>query len=254
MKLVALVPAAGDGRRQQARQRKLFQRLDDRPVLAHTLARLQDCARVDQIYPIVPVEEVEFVREQIVRPGGFSKVVDVLPGGLLRQDTLLRALVRIGPGTELVLLHDGSRPLVTQELLLRTIAAAEVHGAATCAVPVHDTIKNLSRENFINGSLERRRLRAIQTPQVFRYDILLRAHEQASRENFYGSDEVLLVERIGERIKVVAGSHLNLYVATREDLTLARALLGVERELQVSNDPLSGDGLREEREKERETP
>lgn len=254
MKLVALVPAVGDGRRQQARHRKLFQRLEDRPVLAHTLSRLQECPRIDHIYPIVPAEDVEYVREQIVRPGGLSKVVDVLPGGLLRQDTLHRSLVRIGPGYELVLLHDGSRPLVTQDLLLRTIRAAEVHGAATCAIPVHDTIKSLSRENFITGSLERRRLRTIQTPQVFRYDILLRAHEQASKENFYGSDEVLLVERIGERIKVVAGSQLNLYVATRDDLTLARALLGVERELQVSLDPREHEGLWEEREKEREIP
>lgn len=257
MKLAAIVPAMGDGRGQQAKQRKLYQLLDGLPVLAHTLDRLEKCPGIDHIYPIVPLEDLEYVKEHILGSGRYTKVVEVLAGGLLRQDYIYRALIRLGPTYDLVMIHDGSRPLVSQDLLMKVIEAAGVHGAAISAVPMHDTLKSISRENFITSSFERRRLRATQTPQVFRYDILNRAHVQAARENFYGSDEAQLVERIGERIKVVSGSHLNIYVATREDLVLARALLTTEGELlRVPQSSSSGSegGSRLEREKERGSP
>jgi len=254
MTLAALVPAVGDGRGQQARQRKLFQLLDGLPVLTHALDRLEQCPKIDHIYPIVAPDDLSYVQEHILIPGRYQKVADVLVGGLLRQDYITRALVQLGPRYDLVMIHDGSRPLVSQELLLKVIEAGEVHGAAVASVPMHDTLKTISREYFITSSFERRRLRAIQTPQVFRYDILNRAHLQASRENFYGSDEAQLIERIGERIRVVTGSHLNIYVATREDLVLAHALLRSEREIKAIGNTGSGGsdgGSRHEREKER---
>ncbi len=225
MKLAAIVPAIGDGRRQKAGRSWPFQDLGGRPVLARTLECLERCDRVHVVYPLVRAQDLTRVQRDIVDPGGFSKVGEILVGGLLRQDYLYKALMQVGPGCDLIMIHDGNRPLVGRDLLDRTIVAAEVHGAAVAAVPVHDTVKVLSKDNFIKSSLDRRRLRAIQTPEVFRFDILMRAFEAAARENFYGSDEAVLVERLGERIKVVAGSRLNIYVASREDLNLARAIL-----------------------------
>jgi 2-C-methyl-D-erythritol 4-phosphate cytidylyltransferase len=230
MRLAALVPVVGDGRRRQARLRKPYQLLDGRPVLAHVLERLERCPGIDHVYPIVPQEDLAHVRDGIVKAGGFLKVREVLVGGLLRQDSVGKALLRLRDGYDLVLIHDGCRPLVSADLLERTISAAEIHGAAVAAVPVHDTVKTITKSNFISASYERRRLRSIQTPQVYRLDILSRAHAQAVRENFYGTDDAVLVERLGEKIKVVAGSRLNLYIASREDLTLARALLRDELE------------------------
>lgn len=253
MTLACLVPTMGDGRRQQARHRKIYQLLDDQPLLAHTLARLEQHPGIDAIFPIALPEEVGFVRALVAQHLGRSKVVDVLEGRLLRQDFMQQALLRIGPAYDLVMIHDGCRPLVSVELISRVIAAAEVHGAAVSTVPTYDTLKAVSRESFITQGIERRRLRILQTPQVFRYDMLARAYAHAARENFYGSDEVQLVERLGERIKGVPGSHLNLYVATREDVALARALLKLEPE---SLDPEPGDvtesdgGQRQQREKE----
>ncbi len=225
MKLTAIVTAIGDGRRQNGDRRWPYQDLDGRPILAHTLERLDACSRVEDIYPIVRPQDLAYVRRDIVGVRRFAKVADVLVGGLLRQDYLFRALTGAARGADLVMIHDANRPLVPPELLERAIAAAEIHGAAVAAVPVHDAVKVLSKDNFVKSSLERRRLRAIQTPEVFRFDILVRAFESAARENYYGSDEAALVERLGEKIKVVAGSRLNIYVASRDDLQLARAIV-----------------------------
>jgi 2-C-methyl-D-erythritol 4-phosphate cytidylyltransferase len=257
MRLAALVPVVGDGRRQQAKLRKPYQLLEGRPVLAHTLERLERCGQIDDIYPIVPPEDLSYVRDEIVAAGRYQKVAEVLVGGLLRQDSIYKALMRLREGYDLVMVHDGNRPLVPDELLNRTIAAAEVHGAAIAAVPVHDTIKSITKSNFVASSYDRRRLRGIQTPHVFRHDILMRAYALATRENFYGSDDAVLVERLGEKIKVVAGSRINLYVASREDLSLARALLRVEQEYtraEFAGPGGDGGGSSEWREDEKGTP
>ncbi len=226
MKLTAIVPAIGDGRRQTGSRRWAYQDLGGRPVLAWTLERLGACQRVDEIVLVVSPRDLSLVRRDILEPGVFTKITGVLVGGLLRQDNLYKALKQVGRRSELILVHDGNRPLVSRELLERTIAAAEIHGAAVAAVPICDTVKVMTRDNFVKTSLERRRLRATQTPGVFRSDILMRAFESAMQENYYGSDEVALVERIGEKVKLVAGSRFNLYIASREDLELARLLVG----------------------------
>ena len=229
MKLTAIVPAIGDGRRQNGNRRWPYQDLGGRTVLARTLERLETCQRIDEIFLVVRLRDLAITKREILEPETFNKVAGVLVGGLLRQDYLFKALKHVGRRSELILVHDGNRPLVTNELLERTIAAAEIHGAAIAAVPIHDTVKVMTRDNFVKSSLERRRLRATQTPAVFRFDILMRAFESAMQENYYGGDEAALVERLGEKIKLVAGSRFNLYIASREDLELARILVGASR-------------------------
>ena len=225
MNVAALVPAAGDGRNRQARGRKTPLLLGGRPLWEHTIERLERCTRVQHIYPIVPPTEVKDVKARFLSEGNESKVLEVFSSGLLRQDCIHKALVKLEGLYDFILIHDGARPLVPIEVLERTISAAEIHGAAIASVPVHDTLKAVTRDTFIASSYDRRRLRSIQTPMVFRYDILARAYGAAANESFYASDEAVLVERIGERIKLVAGSQLNIYISNLEDLKLAQAIL-----------------------------
>lgn len=231
MKLAAIVPAGGYGRGNQKSQKKACQMLEGQAVVMHTLGRLGECPRIDDVFLVVPPEDVSYFRHEIIGDGAPESFRGIISGGLLRQDSIKKALDQIGDGYEYILLHDGNRPFVSQDLLMRTISAAEVHGAAVAAVAERSTIKGITRSNFVALSYDRRRLRLVQTPQVYRYDILSRAFSMAARENFYGPDDSVLVERLEEKIKVVAGSRINLQISTREDLVLARAILAVERDL-----------------------
>ena len=230
MKLAALVPAGGYGRGNQKTQRKACQLLDGVPVVVRTLQRLAAFERVEHIYMVVPPEDVAFFEGEILQDLDIPGFKGIVPGGMLRQDSIKKALDHIGDAYEYVLIHDGNRPLVSIDLLSRTVAAAEVHGAAVAAVAERSTIKGITRRNFVALSYDRRRLRLVQTPQVYRNDILSRAYALAARENFYGPDDSVLVERLEEKIKVVAGSRINLQISTREDLLLARAILSIERD------------------------
>lgn len=230
MRLAAIVPAGGYGRGNQKTQMKACQMLEGRPVVMHTLSRLAQCARIDDLFVVVPPEDVAHFRTEIIGADAPAAFRGVIPGGMLRQDSVKKALDHIGDGYDYILVHDGNRPLVTPDLLSRTIAAAEVHGAAVAAVAERSTIKGITRRNFVALSYDRRRLRLVQTPQVYRYDILSRAYTLATRENFYGPDDSVLVERLEEKIKIVAGSRNNFQISAREDLALARAVLMVEQE------------------------
>ena len=204
------------------------------------------CDRVGDIFLVVPPDDVSFFRDEILAAHGFEGVKEIIGGGMLRQDSIKRALDHIVGGYEYLLLHDGNRPLVSQDILNRTINAAEIHGAAVAAIAERSNIKGITRKNFVALSFDRRRLRLVQTPQVYRYDILSRAYLMASRENFYGPDDSVLVERLAEKIKIVAGSRINLQISTREDLQLARALLYLEREGASGGAPASASGTQGE--------
>ena len=244
MKLAVLVTAGGYGRGSQKTQRKSCQILEGVPVVVHTLRKLASFEGINHIYLTVPPEDVSFFETEILKDVDLPGFRGVIPGGMLRQDSLKRALDHIGGPRalgpiggpknsstyEYVLIHDGNRPLVSHDILSRTIAAAEIHGAAVAAVAERNTIKGITRKNFVALSYDRRRLRLVQTPQAYRHDVLTRAYALASRENFYGPDDSVLVERLEEKIKVVAGSRVNLQIRTRDDLLLAKAILRIQQD------------------------
>jgi 2-C-methyl-D-erythritol 4-phosphate cytidylyltransferase len=165
---------------------------------------------------------IDRVRE-LVATYGLGQVSAVVAGGLKRQQSValgLQALRRC----DVVLVHDGARPLVTADIIERVVEAAVEHGAAVPAVPVRDTIKRVDGDRVVE-TLNRDELRAVQTPQGFRYELLVQAHERAREEGFYGTDDATLVERLGHPVAVVPGSPENLKITTPEDLLLAEALL-----------------------------
>lgn len=220
MTTAALIVAAGAGRRFGGA--KQFAYLKGQPVLEWTLARFESHPGVQRIVLVLP-DENDRKHYQL----RYSKIADVVRGGERRQDSVWQGFRLLDPEeTQLVLVHDGARPLVGPGLIDRVLAAAADKGAAVPVVPVEDTLKETAGDRVV-GTLDRTRLARAQTPQGFRYAVLLRALEAARADRFHGTDEAQLVERLGGEVAAVEGDPRNLKITTPLDLVLAEALLDV---------------------------
>lgn len=225
MKVYVLVPAAGLGRRMGASLNKQYLTLADRPILAHTLALFDGHPRVDGIYVISPADEVPFCRREVVERYGFVKVLGLVAGGAERQDSVRNGLRACAAEAEdVVLIHDGVRPLCPPGCIDAAIDTASRVGACVVGVPVKDTIKEVEG-GMIQGTPQRQRLWQAQTPQAFRFGLIRDAHERALAEGWLGTDDASLVERLGLPVAMVAGDYRNIKITTPEDLLLARAFL-----------------------------
>ncbi len=225
MNVVVLIPAAGMGRRMGAAVNKQYLPLNDRPILAHTIALFDNHPRVDRIHVIIPAAEMAQCWAEVLEPCGFLKVGELIAGGEERQDSVRNGLLACGAETgDIVLIHDGVRPLLPATLIDRVIDRVMAEGACVVGVPVKDTIKQV-QGGRITGTPDRRFLWQAQTPQAFRFGQILRAHEQAVEDGFCGSDDASLVERLGLPVGIVEGSYRNIKITTPEDLLLARAFL-----------------------------
>jgi 2-C-methyl-D-erythritol 4-phosphate cytidylyltransferase len=215
----AILAAAGRGDR--LGQPKQLLDLGGRPVVAWSLELFEHTPEIGAIY--IACEDEQRARfEQIAKHFAPSKTRNIVAGGTTRQASVFAALSSIAPAPDLVLVHDGARPFVSREIVARTIAAARRSGAAIAAVPVKDTIKVAGSENLIERTLERDRLWAAQTPQVFRYDLLVAAHAKASADAASATDDAALVERLGVPVELVMGSYENIKITTPDDLETAR--------------------------------
>lgn len=225
---IAIIPAAGTGRRMQAGVNKQYLLLAGRPILAHTLEIFATHPRIDRICLVLPAEEIDYCRSEIVERYGRGKACDIIAGGPTRQDSVGCGLLGCGAAIDdLVVIHDGARPLLSAvELDALLDAAAAVCGAATLGVPVKDTIKRVCHGEIVE-TLERDQLWQVQTPQAFRFWLLLAAHSQARADNFSGTDDAMLVERLHHPVAMVAGSYRNIKITTPEDLAIASALLSI---------------------------
>jgi 2-C-methyl-D-erythritol 4-phosphate cytidylyltransferase len=199
---------------------KLFATIGGRPLLAHVLARFQESPLVERIVLVLALANIE-PGCRLAAECGIDKLTAACEGGPRRRDSVRLGLEALGP-CEWVLVHDGARPLVTAELIERGLAAARETGAAVAAVPVADTVKLAAPDGTVERTLDRGRLWAAQTPQVFRYDLLLRAHREVTAEV---TDDAAMLEALGLPVKLYEGSPANIKVTTPEDLRLAEALL-----------------------------
>ncbi|PLX83244.1 MAG: 2-C-methyl-D-erythritol 4-phosphate cytidylyltransferase [Desulfuromonas sp.] len=224
MSVTVLVPAAGMGRRMGATVNKQYLALDGRPILAHTLALFDSHPQVDHLFVISPPAEIDYCRAEVVERYRFGKVRAVVPGGGERQDSVRNGLLACGAGPQdTVLVHDGVRPLFPPELIPVVVEAARRCGACVVGVPVKDTIKEVV-EGRVRGTPDRERLWQAQTPQAFRFDLILKAHRKALEAGFRVTDDAALVERLGHPVVMVEGSYRNIKITTPEDLALVRAL------------------------------
>ena len=219
----AIIPAAGSGIRMGGKIEKQFLELADKPIIAHTLLRFQKTDLINDIYLVVPPEKVEYCKTAIVKKYKISKAVEVIEGGKERQDSVYNGLVRVNPKTDIIVVHDGVRPFVTEDIIKESIAEADKHGAVIVAIPEKDTVKEVS-EGLIVNTLNRKLLWRIQTPQVFKRDILEKAFKKAIDEGYYGTDESSLVERAGYPVRIVKGSDFNIKITTHEELILGNAI------------------------------
>ena len=226
MTVGAIIAAAGFGRRMKTDRPKQLLVLNGTPILVHTIRKFDASNAIDYIIVTAPRESVDEVRN-LVAAAGFKKSVTVVEGGERRQDSVAMGLEHLQPGTDMVAVHDAVRPFVSVEDIDKVVSQAERMGAAILAVPIVDTVKQAERE-FVESTLTREHLVLAQTPQVFRKEILDQAFERAAKDEYYGTDESSLVERLGHPVAIVRGSERNIKITRPSDLTLARAFLAEE--------------------------
>lgn len=224
----SIIVAAGKGSRMNMDINKQYVEIGGKPILARTIQIFEDCDQVDEIILVVNNKDIVYCKQNIIDVFNFRKVTAIVAGGEIRQASVYNGLLQLNEGCGIVLIHDGARPFVSGESIIDSIAIAGKYGSACVAVPVKDTIKSANDDCFVQATLDRSRLWSVQTPQTFAYDIIMEAHRSAVEAGFKGTDDAVLVERLGHRLKLVAGSYYNIKITTSEDLVLAEAIARLE--------------------------
>lgn len=224
--LTSLVVAAGSSRRMGFD--KTFALLDGKPVVAHTVRAFEQAPCVHQIVLLGRDDRLSEL-EALVEREQFRKVTAVIAGGRERQDSVWAGLRRIDAGAEFVAVQDAARPLVRPELIERVLAAARESGGAACAAPVTDTLKRGGADHAVVGSVERENLFAMQTPQIFRRELLMRAYEAVRAAGLAITDEVSALEFIGQKVVLVPHDDWNFKITFPRDLALAEMVVRARR-------------------------
>ncbi|HHU68846.1 MAG TPA: 2-C-methyl-D-erythritol 4-phosphate cytidylyltransferase [Thermoanaerobacterales bacterium] len=224
METAAVIPIAGKGRRMGTQTSKQFLKLKNKPVIVHTVEAFLGVKEINQIILVADEKEMQFCREEIINKYGFGDVI-LVPGGEKRQDSVYNGLRFCKPQTDFVIIHDGVRPLISKKLIIDVLNNACVYGACCAAVPVKDTIKIIDKGHYIVSTPDRDILWAAQTPQAFKYDLIMEAHERARASGFIGTDDASLVEKMGEKVKIIEGSYENIKITTPDDLKFAELIL-----------------------------
>ena len=222
MKVGAIIPAAGGGKRIGASVPKQFLEIQGKPLLHHTLTVFASCKLIDYVVLVMPRADVDEMGEGWLNK--YEIVRAVVVGGEQRQDSVYNGFNSLEEGTDIVVVHDGVRPFTTPQMITATVEAAQQHGAAITAIPVSDTVKQAA-DGFVKQTVSRDGLWRVQTPQAFQYGLLQQAFKKAKKDSYYGTDEGSLVEYLGERVKIVPGSELNIKITRKEDLVLGESLL-----------------------------
>lgn len=225
VKVAAIVPAAGSGTRMGTKTKKQFLALAGIPLLGYALKTLETCPVVRSIVIVAGPGDEDYCRSAVVEKLGLNKVAAIVPGGKERQDSVYSGLLALSPEFDIIVVHDGVRPLFSLNILESVIAAAQTHGAAACAVPAKDTVKLADENKFVTRTLPRDRTWLVQTPQAFRYELIMEAHRRARGDNLLATDDTALVESLGGQVKIVMGSYENIKITTPEDLELAAAII-----------------------------
>lgn len=240
-KIAVIIAAAGSGNRMGSGIPKQYLEIQGKPILTRTVEAFSQNAFIDEIYIVVNQDYVEVCRKEYC--SSRNKVKEIVCGGAERQDSVYSALTILPADVDFVLIHDGARPFVTNEAIEALVESMVIHGAAAVAVPVKDTIKSAENEVFTE-TLERGRLYSIQTPQGFNRQLLLSAYQKAFAENFYGTDDAVLVEKMREKVYLVKGDYNNIKITTKEDVVMGEAILKAQAGQGTSTEELrTGTGF-----------
>ncbi|MCK4978976.1 MAG: 2-C-methyl-D-erythritol 4-phosphate cytidylyltransferase [Candidatus Delongbacteria bacterium] len=226
-KTTAIITAAGSGKRMDSAIKKQYLELQHKSILSHTLEKFEKIDRIDDIILVCPKEDIEFVRNEIIKKYDYKKIISVIAGGKERQNSVFNALQNTKCRyDDIILIHDGVRPFVSEDSVLNSIDNAIEFGAAVVGVRPKNTIKTL-RSGSINETLNRDVLFSVQTPQTFQFDIIKNCYDKAFEDKFFSTDDSALVEKYADHIQIVPveGDYFNIKITTEEDLVFAKAIL-----------------------------
>lgn len=222
-----VIVAAGTGSRMNMGINKQFIKLEGKEIIYYTIEKFYKNENIDDIVVVVKEEEAEFFRKEILDKYNFENI-KLAYGGKERQDSVYNGLKSLDKNCNIVLIHDGARPFVSNRIIDKSIEEAKENKAIVVGVPVKDTIKVIDNDKNIVDTPNRNILWAVQTPQTFDYNLLIKSYEDAFKNGFYGTDDAMLVERIGYKVKMVEGSYNNIKITTQEDLSLGSQILKVQ--------------------------
>ena len=222
-----VIVAAGTGSRMNMGINKQFIKLEGKEIIAYTIEKFYNNSNIEDIVVVVKEDESEFFKKEILDKYNF-KNVKIAYGGKERQDSVYNGLKLLDEKCDVVLIHDGARPFVSDKIIDKSIEEAKEHKAIVVGVPVKDTIKVIDNDKNIVDTPNRSVLWAVQTPQTFDYNILIDAYKDAFKNKFYGTDDAMLVERIGYKVKMLEGSYNNIKITTQEDLNVGSQILSVQ--------------------------
>ena len=222
-----VIVAAGTGSRMKMGINKQFIKLEEKEIIAYTIEKFYNNSNIEDIVVVVKEDESEFFKKEILDKYNF-KNIKIAYGGKERQDSVYNGLKSLDKKCDVVLIHDGARPFVSDKIIYNCIEEVKEHKAIVVGVPVKDTIKIIDNDKNIVDTPNRSVLWAVQTPQTFDYNILIDAYKDAFKSGFYGTDDAMLVERIGYKVKMVEGSYNNIKITTQEDLSVGSQILKIQ--------------------------
>ena len=224
MNLGVVIPAAGQGKRMKSEQNKIYLELNSYPILYHTLSVFTKNKRVDQIVVVVKADELEYCQTKIIDRYFPGEKIKIVAGGKTRRESVFAGLKVFSPAIDYVIIHDGARPLITQNLLNDIIDALKENDAVSVGTKLKDTVKVIDEKNTVIKTPERDSLIAVQTPQAFLYREIMEAHQKVPQD-YPVTDDASLLEYLNKPVKIVEGSEENIKITTSFDLLIAEKIL-----------------------------
>jgi 2-C-methyl-D-erythritol 4-phosphate cytidylyltransferase len=225
-----IIVAAGKGLRMGASIKKQYLCLDKIPILVHTVMVFDKCDDVHEIIIVVPEDDKDYCQTHVINPFEFTKTIHLIQGGKTRQDSVFNGLKKVQGRVNslkehIVMIHDGVRPFVDDDMIKNCINGAVKYGACIPAVKLTDTIKQVSSKFKIEKTINRNSLYSAQTPQTFKLNLILNAFDHAEKTKFSGTDDASILENAGDNVHIIEGSRFNIKITTPEDLVLGKYLL-----------------------------
>lgn len=220
----AIIVGAGKGTRMNSKINKILLTLAEKPLVYHSIKIFEDSPKVDNIILVINKDDEQDIK-QLLLTSNFKKITKVVEGGQERQDSVSNGIKAITQNKDdIVLIHNAANPFVDQETINNLIEQTKLHGAAVAALKAKDTIKEVDENQFVKKTLEREKLWQMQTPQVMKLSLAIEAFNKAKQDNFYSTDDVALLERLGHKVKIIETNKENIKITTPQDLIQAERI------------------------------
>ena len=231
MRVYGIIVAGGSGKRMGADVPKQLLKLNGIPIIERTLKPFIQCSDIEGIVIVAAETIIEYIKETVQSIYDCGKSIEIVKGGMDRQDSVWNGLVSVPDGIDVVVIHDAVRPFISAGLITECARKAMTDGAVSVMRPVRETVK-VVEHNIVEKTLDRSKLWIAQTPQAFRIELIFDAHKLARKDNFIGTDDCMLVERLGHPVSVIEGNDMNIKITTPADLKIAGAIFSMFKKLE----------------------